>query len=173
MVQPSYPLHLAIPEATHRLGYALGCLLPAGTVLLLEGPLGSGKTTLVQGLGDALGISESLVSPTFALISEYDDGRIPLYHFDLYRLEPAEVNTLYPEMYWQGCDYPAGIVAIEWGDRLVHRPESYLHIQIFYSHLDSASSQFLQTGRTAILTPVGAITFPWDDLKQAIALPYV
>lgn len=71
---------LADAEATRRLGEALGLLLTAGTVLLLEGNLGSGKTTLTQGIGAGLGIADAIVSPTFTLICEYFEGRLPLYH---------------------------------------------------------------------------------------------
>lgn len=113
--------------ATRGLGLALGRSLPP-CVILLEGELGSGKTTLVQSLGEGLGITDAIVSPTFTLINEYPEGRIPLYHLDLYRLQPEEVEGLHPELYWQSEEYPAGIVAIEWPDRLVHRPGDYLHI---------------------------------------------
>ncbi len=115
-------------SATQALGTALGQSLWAGSVLLLEGDLGSGKTTLVQSLGQALGISDPIVSPTFSLINEYPEGRIPLYHLDLYRLQPPEVADLHLEDYWQGQAYPAGIMAIEWPDRLPYRPTNYLRI---------------------------------------------
>ncbi|MEO1299369.1 MAG: tRNA (adenosine(37)-N6)-threonylcarbamoyltransferase complex ATPase subunit type 1 TsaE, partial [Cyanobacteria bacterium J06636_16] len=69
---------------TRALGLWLGQHLEAGTVLLLQGDLGSGKTTLVKGIGQGLGIPEAIDSPTFALINEYPQGRIPLYHVDLY-----------------------------------------------------------------------------------------
>ncbi|MDS3861112.1 tRNA (adenosine(37)-N6)-threonylcarbamoyltransferase complex ATPase subunit type 1 TsaE [Thermosynechococcaceae cyanobacterium BACA0444] len=88
--------------------------LPAGTTILLNGDLGSGKTTFVQGLGLGLGISDPIVSPTFTLIQEYFEGRLPLYHFDLYRLSEPEILALHPEVYWQGADVPLGLVAIEW-----------------------------------------------------------
>ncbi|AFY61156.1 tRNA (adenosine(37)-N6)-threonylcarbamoyltransferase complex ATPase subunit type 1 TsaE [Synechococcus sp. PCC 6312] len=88
--------------------------LPAGTTILLNGDLGSGKTTFVQGLGLGLGISDPIVSPTFTLIQEYFEGRLPLYHFDLYRLSEPEILALHPELYWQGEDFPLGLVAIEW-----------------------------------------------------------
>ncbi|WP_088891036.1 tRNA (adenosine(37)-N6)-threonylcarbamoyltransferase complex ATPase subunit type 1 TsaE [Leptolyngbya ohadii] len=117
-------------DATHQFGYRLGQFLPAGTVLLLEGNLGSGKTTLVQGLGQGLGVTEPIVSPTFTLISEYPEGRIPLYHLDLYRLEPIEVADLHLESYWDGAEFPLGIVAIEWAERLPELPTAYLQITL-------------------------------------------
>jgi tRNA threonylcarbamoyladenosine biosynthesis protein TsaE len=115
-------------QATRQLGVRLGQLLPANTILLLNGDLGSGKTTVVQGIGEGLGIGEPIVSPTFTLICEYPEGRIPLYHFDLYRLQPQEVEELYLEAYWEGTDYPLGIVAIEWAERLLHPPSDHLKI---------------------------------------------
>ena len=87
-------IHLSDAQATIELGRYLAANLTAGTVLLLEGDLGSGKTTLVQGIAQALGISETILSPTFTLICEYLDGYIPLYHLDLYRLNPEQVIDL-------------------------------------------------------------------------------
>ncbi|MGB7412594.1 MAG: tRNA (adenosine(37)-N6)-threonylcarbamoyltransferase complex ATPase subunit type 1 TsaE, partial [Thermosynechococcaceae cyanobacterium] len=92
--------------ATQALGLSLGQVLPAGSILLLEGDLGCGKTSLVQSIGLGLGITDPIVSPTFTLINEYHEGRIPLYHLDLYRLPPADVTDLYLETYWQGIEYP-------------------------------------------------------------------
>lgn len=116
--------------ATQALGLTLGQSLSAGTVLLLEGDLGSGKTTLVQSIGAGLGITDAIVSPTFTLIQEYLEGRVPLYHFDLYRLTTHEVSTLHPEIYWQGAEVVPGIVAIEWAERLHQLPPSYLQVRL-------------------------------------------
>jgi tRNA threonylcarbamoyladenosine biosynthesis protein TsaE len=125
---------IAIPlpdtNATYKLGNVLGRSLPAGTILLLEGNLGSGKTTLVQGIGAGLEIAEAIASPTFTLVNEYLEGRIPLYHLDLYRLQPSEVQSLYLESYWEGIENPLGIVAIEWAERLQQRPPDYLQIRL-------------------------------------------
>lgn len=140
-------LALATAVATRSLGVRLGQLLPAGAVLLLQGDLGTGKTTLVQGLGAGLGIRDTIDSPTFTLINEYHTGRVPLYHMDLYRLEAAETASLYPEMYWEGLEVAPGIVAIEWADRLPYRPADYLR-------LDLALGQ--PTGRTVTMTAIGA-----------------
>jgi tRNA threonylcarbamoyladenosine biosynthesis protein TsaE len=128
----SVPLTFLLPnaDATHQLGVSLGQALPAGSVLLLKGDLGSGKTTLVQGIGKGLGINEPIASPTFILLNEYHEGRIPLYHFDLYRLEPSEVEALYLEAYWDGQEYPPGIVAIEWAERLSYVPPNALTIHL-------------------------------------------
>lgn len=130
-------LLLTLPdaEATYQLGIQLGQTLPKGTVILLEGDLGAGKTTLIQGIGAGLGISEPIVSPTFTLINEYTAGRIPLYHLDLYRLDVAEVADIYPETYWEGEEVEPGITAIEWAQRLPYKPLEYWDIQL--RHLSS------------------------------------
>lgn len=119
--------------ATQAWGQELGRSLPAGTVLLLFGDLGAGKTTLIQGLGQGLGITDAIVSPTFTLINEYHEGRVPLYHFDLYRLEPAGAAQLYPELYWEGEEFESGICAIEWSERLAYLPEQYHEIRLSHT----------------------------------------
>ncbi|MEG4326364.1 tRNA (adenosine(37)-N6)-threonylcarbamoyltransferase complex ATPase subunit type 1 TsaE [Microcoleus sp. AT3-A2] len=119
-------------EATRKFGAALGRSLPPGTVILLQGDLGAGKTTLVQGIAEGLGISDSVESPTFTLINEYFEGRVPLYHLDLYRLEPEEVEALHLESYWDGLEMDLGIVAIEWPERLQYKPDNYLQICLSY-----------------------------------------
>ncbi|QLE57454.1 tRNA (adenosine(37)-N6)-threonylcarbamoyltransferase complex ATPase subunit type 1 TsaE [Nostoc sp. TCL26-01] len=123
---------LADTAATLKLGFMLGQTLSAGSVVLLEGDLGAGKTTLVQGLGKGLGITESIVSPTFTLINEYIEGRIPLYHLDLYRLDAQEVLALNLEIYWEGVEVNPGIVAIEWAERMPYKPSSYIHVGLNY-----------------------------------------
>lgn len=132
MTLPDFPctVSLPTPQATLDWGKQLGAALPAGSILLLQGNLGAGKTSLVQGIGLGLGLNEPIVSPTFTLINEYHEGRIPLYHLDLYRLTPPEVEALYLDQYWQGDEFPLGIVAIEWPERLPHRPESYWLIEL-------------------------------------------
>ncbi|BAZ51097.1 tRNA (adenosine(37)-N6)-threonylcarbamoyltransferase complex ATPase subunit type 1 TsaE [Nostoc ellipsosporum NOK] len=125
-------IFLADAQATLRLGITLGQTLDAGTVILLEGDLGAGKTTLVQGIGQGLGIAEPIVSPTFTLINEYTQGRLPLYHLDLYRLEPQEVVALNLDTYWEGVEVMPGIVAIEWAERMPYKPHSYLNLHLTY-----------------------------------------
>ncbi|MDX2239151.1 MAG: tRNA (adenosine(37)-N6)-threonylcarbamoyltransferase complex ATPase subunit type 1 TsaE [Leptolyngbyaceae cyanobacterium bins.302] len=145
-LQFPYTLALANATATRQFGIELGKVLPPGSVLLLEGDLGSGKTTLVQGIGEGLGIAEPIDSPTFTLINEYLEGRSPLYHLDLYRLNTAEVTDLTLDIYWDEAEVEPGIVAIEWAERLHHKPLDYLQIQLTYVEPE---------GRQAILLPVG------------------
>ncbi len=133
-------------EATLAFGRSLGETLPPGSVILLRGDLGAGKTTLVQGIGSGLGIEEPIVSPTFTLVNEYTEGRVPLYHLDLYRLEGAEIRSLYLENYFEGIEVEPGIVAIEWSERLLYMPSRYLEITL----TDRGDK-----GRQAIVRPVG------------------
>ncbi|MBD1842246.1 tRNA (adenosine(37)-N6)-threonylcarbamoyltransferase complex ATPase subunit type 1 TsaE [Cyanobacteria bacterium FACHB-63] len=135
---------------TRSLGLQFGQQLPAGTVLLLQGDLGSGKTSFVQAIGEGLGIEDSIESPTFTLINEYLSGRVPLYHFDLYRLEPHQTAMLYPEIYWEGIEVEPGICAIEWAERLAYKPESYLEISLSYQ----------DTGRKVEIRAIGAAVIP-------------
>lgn len=81
---------LASPEATRALGVCLGRVLQAGDVLILTGDLGAGKTCLTGGVAQGLGDDSAVTSPTFTIMAVHDQGRIPLYHFDLYRLTSAE-----------------------------------------------------------------------------------
>ncbi len=76
-------------EETQRIAAALAEVVVSGTVIALEGDLGAGKTHFTQGLARGLGVGEAVTSPTFNVMSVYDQGRLPLYHFDLYRLEDA------------------------------------------------------------------------------------
>lgn len=136
---------LADRSATQKLGNEFSQDLQPGAVLLLQGDLGSGKTTFVQGLAAGLGIIDTIASPTFTLINEYLGGRCPLYHLDLYRLEPAEVAALQLEQYWEGIEVEPGIVAIEWPERLPYLPARYW--QIAFSHQP--------TGRIATIQWIG------------------
>jgi tRNA threonylcarbamoyladenosine biosynthesis protein TsaE len=132
----NYEVFLADVAATQAFGQELSSQLPVGTVLLLVGDLGSGKTSLVQGLATGLGISEAVTSPTFTLINEYSAGRCPLYHLDLYRLTTEEVVALHLEQYWSGWEIEPGIVAIEWPERLPTLPAQYWQIALTH-HLNS------------------------------------
>ena len=107
-------LDLPDPEATRRLGLWLGEAARKGDVLLLSGDLGAGKTSLSQGLGEGLGVTEPVTSPTFTLLNEHR-GRLPFYHFDFYRLEPEEILSMGLYEYWEE---PRGVVAIEWPERM-------------------------------------------------------
>jgi tRNA threonylcarbamoyladenosine biosynthesis protein TsaE len=114
---------------TERLGVALASVLRGGTVVGLIGPLGAGKTRLVQAVATALGVPAGRVtSPTFVLVNEYTSGRLPVYHFDTYRLkDDDDFLNLGPEEYFDS----AGITFVEWADRVATLlPASRLEITI-------------------------------------------
>ena len=122
-------LNLKSEQDTERLGKALAELLPPGTVVGLIGTLGAGKTRLVQAVATALGVPEGgVTSPTFVLVNEYHGGRIPLSHFDTYRLkDDDEFLELGPEEYFDSD----GISFVEWADRVEHLlPDDWLEIAI-------------------------------------------
>lgn len=103
------------PEETFSLGEKIGKYITPGTILALSGDLGAGKTALSQGIAKGLGITEQVVSPTFVLIQEYEGGRLPLYHMDMYRLETErEFAQLGLEDYFNSN----GVMVIEWAERL-------------------------------------------------------
>lgn len=110
----SYRARTATPEQTKALGAALAPALRAGDVVLLTGDLGAGKTQFVQGVAAALGIDDAVVSPTFNIVLSYEGGRLPLYHFDLYRLDDASELD---DIDFYGIVEGDGASFIEWGDR--------------------------------------------------------
>lgn len=115
------------PEKTFSFGRQLGQLLQEGIVLCLIGDLGAGKTLLVQGIAQGLGLNEEITSPTFTVMNVYE-GNIPIYHFDLYRLESPEqlVDIGFDEYTNAG-----GIAIIEWPDKFPgYMPDSYLRIEL-------------------------------------------
>ncbi len=124
----TYNVLLEDVEGTRELGKRLASILVPGDSVFLSGELGAGKTTLTQGLCEALQVSESVTSPTFSLIHEYMSGKCPIAHFDLYRLNgPEEVLSLGYEDYL--CQ--RYIVIVEWPDRLRgYLPENRIEIEL-------------------------------------------
>ena len=103
------------PEDTARIAAEIASQLRAGDIILYEGDMGAGKTTFTKGLAAALGITDPVTSPTFALVNEYTEGRLPLFHFDLYRIDS------YDDLYAIGfLDYldRGGIIAAEWSENI-------------------------------------------------------
>jgi tRNA threonylcarbamoyladenosine biosynthesis protein TsaE len=116
-------------QDTDRLGRLLADVLPPGTVVGLIGTLGAGKTRLVQAVATALGVPEGgVTSPTFVLVNEYRQGRVPVFHFDTYRLkDDDEFLALGPEEYFDSD----GISFVEWSDRVEHLlPEDRVEIEL-------------------------------------------
>lgn len=115
-------------SGTAELGRRLGAALFPGAVVALVGPLGAGKTHLVRAIALGMGIvdSRAVSSPTFVLIQEYE-ARLPIYHFDAYRLKPAEFAELGAHEYFQGN----GVSLVEWADRVAEQiPPDHLGIAI-------------------------------------------
>jgi tRNA threonylcarbamoyladenosine biosynthesis protein TsaE len=112
---------------TQRLGARLGELLRGGELLLLDGDLGTGKTSMTQGIAEGLGVRQVVSSPTFTLLKEYE-GRLPLYHFDLYRLDDAaEMFDLGFEEYFESN----GVCVVEWANKAEHLwPSEHLRIRL-------------------------------------------
>ncbi|MCR5127031.1 MAG: tRNA (adenosine(37)-N6)-threonylcarbamoyltransferase complex ATPase subunit type 1 TsaE [Lachnospiraceae bacterium] len=115
-------------EETFALGKKLGEAAVAGAVFTLNGDLGVGKTVFAQGFAEGLGITGTVNSPTFTILQVYEEGRLPLYHFDVYRIEDPE------EMYEVGFDdylYGQGVCLIEWAEMVAEMlPEDYTAVTI-------------------------------------------
>lgn len=103
------------PEETYKAGLELGQECVAGEVYCLNGDLGVGKTVFTQGFATGLGIEEPVNSPTFTIVQVYEEGRIPLYHFDVYRIaDVSEMDELGYEEYFYGD----GVCLVEWGSMI-------------------------------------------------------
>lgn len=116
------------PKETFELGKKIGLEAKAGEIICLDGDLGVGKTVFTQGFAKGLGIDEAVNSPTFTIIQEYDEGRLPLYHFDVYRIgDPEEMYEIGYEEYFFG----EGVCLIEWS-KLIEEliPEEAINIEI-------------------------------------------
>jgi len=141
------------PEETRVIGSRLATLLEPGDIVLLAGPLGAGKTELVKGVAEGLGVDEVVVSPTFTLAREYE-GRLRLVHVDVYRLDTAQ------ELLDLGLEDLAddGVMVVEWGDAVAGLlpPE---HLEIAIDLADDEST------RTLTFTPSGP---SWGSRSAAL-----
>jgi tRNA threonylcarbamoyladenosine biosynthesis protein TsaE len=118
---------------TEQAGEQLGRRVAPGSVILLYGELGAGKTAFVRGLARGIGAPpEEVSSPTFTIVQEYTGSRARLHHVDLYRLEPAEVEDLGLDDLIDG----GGIVAIEWADRWPNRPRRAVEVHLEHTGAD-------------------------------------
>ena len=100
---------------TEALGRRLGRCVPAGAVVAYTGDLGAGKTAFTRGLARGLGIRERVTSPTFTIVNEYEGGRLPLFHFDMYRLGSSE--ELF-DIGWEEYLARGGVCAVEWSENV-------------------------------------------------------
>ena len=103
------------PEETEALGARLARALEPGAVVAFTGDLGAGKTAFVRGLARGLGVQDRVTSPTFTVANEYEGGRLPLFHFDLYRLGSAD--ELF-DIGWEDYLARGGVCAVEWSERM-------------------------------------------------------
>ena len=132
------------PEETRAFGRRLAEQLRPGDVLLFYGNLGAGKSEMTRGIAEGLGVSGPVTSPSFTILNVYDDGRVPLYHFDWYRLESAE------ELYEMGMDEYLGgdgVAVVEWPTQC---PE-----EIPDTHLAVTLKPVGESDREITLTPMG------------------
>jgi tRNA threonylcarbamoyladenosine biosynthesis protein TsaE len=114
-------IHTKTSNETIALGEKIGSFLKKGDIIALKGSLAAGKTTITKGIARSLGIAEDVTSPTFTLISEYE-GKIPLYHFDVYRLDTIEdfINLGSEELL-----YGNGVCIIEWSEKIFSELPDY------------------------------------------------
>ncbi|CCI85888.1 hypothetical protein FC52_GL000478 [Lactobacillus pasteurii DSM 23907 = CRBIP 24.76] len=120
-------LEINSSQQMQKLGQAIADTAKGNDLLLLNGDLGAGKTTLTQGLGRALGIRRPVKSPTFTIVREYREGKLPLFHMDFYRLENDDLSSIDLSEYLTA----SGIVVIEWPELIINDlPDEYLELKI-------------------------------------------
>ena len=115
------------PEETEKVGAALAQKLQPGTVLAFEGDLGAGKTAFTRGLARGLGYTQPVTSPTYTIVNEYLGGRLPLFHFDMYRLSSSD--DLW-DIGWEDYLDRGGICAVEWSENVADAMENAIRIRI-------------------------------------------
>lgn len=115
-------------EETISLAKKLGSTITKGTTICLTGDLGTGKTHFAKGVAEGLGITSSITSPTFTIVNEYHTGRLPLYHFDVYRVHNADEIL---QVGFEEYIYGEGITLIEWADLIESiLPDEFLQVKI-------------------------------------------
>lgn len=116
------------PEETFALGERLGKLARAGEIYCLDGDMGTGKTVFTQGFARGLGIEGPVSSPTFTIVQQYEDGRLPLYHFDVYRI--SDISEM-DEIGYEDCFFGEGVCLVEWSELIRELlPEQVTRIRI-------------------------------------------
>ena len=115
------------PEETEKVGAALGEILNPGTVIAYRGDLGAGKTAFTRGLARGLGYAEPVTSPTYTIVNEYLGGRLPLFHFDMYRLSSSD--DLW-DIGWDDYLDRSGVCAVEWSENVADALEDAILITI-------------------------------------------
>jgi tRNA threonylcarbamoyladenosine biosynthesis protein TsaE len=149
-------------DETRDLASAVSALARAGDVVVLAGDLGAGKTAFVQGFGRGLGVVDRITSPTFTLVHVYDDGRIPIHHLDVYRLDQLSeaLDLGLAEMLDEG-----GVVLIEWGDAITPvLPHDYLEVRLTFGDGDDDRQVAIRPvgdGWTGRSHPLAGAVAPW------------
>ena len=115
------------PEETEKIGEALAKSLQPGTILAYRGDLGAGKTAFTRGLARGLGCKETVTSPTYTIVNEYLGGRLPLFHFDMYRL--ASSDDLW-DIGWEDYLERGGVCAVEWSENVQDAMENAVTVTI-------------------------------------------
>ena len=115
------------PQQTEQVGVALGKVLTSGTILAYEGDLGAGKTAFTRGLARGLGATDMVTSPTYTIVNEYLSGRLPLFHFDMYRL--ASADDLWG-IGWDDYLDRGGICAVEWSENVREAMDGAIRVRI-------------------------------------------
>ncbi|MDY3225604.1 MAG: tRNA (adenosine(37)-N6)-threonylcarbamoyltransferase complex ATPase subunit type 1 TsaE [Candidatus Faecousia sp.] len=115
------------PEETENLGAALGKLVTPGTVIAYRGDLGAGKTAFTRGLARGLGYPEMVTSPTYTIVNEYLGGRLPLFHFDMYRLHSSDELW---DIGWEDYLERGGVCAVEWSENVADAMEDAISVTI-------------------------------------------
>ena len=122
-------------EKTEDFGKEFAESLEKGSIIALMGPLGAGKTTLSKAIAKGLGVTETITSPTFTIVQEYESGRLPLYHFDVYRVHDEE--ELF-EMGFEEYLHKGGVCLIEWADLIEDMlPSKTIRIYIDYGEKEN------------------------------------
>ena len=119
---------------TEALGEALGRTLSPGAVVAFTGDLGAGKTAFTRGLARGLGIGERVTSPTFTIVNEYEGGRLPLFHFDMYRLGSSD--ELF-DIGWEDYLRRGGVCAVEWSEKVSDALSGCIRVDIRRGERDS------------------------------------
>ena len=115
------------PEETEKIGAALAVTLEPGAVIAYRGDLGAGKTAFTRGLARGLGYTDSVTSPTYTIVNEYLGGRLPLFHFDMYRLRSAD--DLW-DIGWEDYLDRGGVCAVEWSENVQEALEGAITVSI-------------------------------------------
>jgi len=115
------------PQETEKVGQALAAVLKPGTVLAYEGDLGAGKTAFTRGLARGLGATEQVTSPTYTIVNEYLSGRMPLFHFDMYRLSSSD--DLW-DIGWEDYLDRGGVCAVEWSENVADAMDGAIRVRI-------------------------------------------